>query len=64
MKKATWLCSGYLFVYGPTTKKQLAGLLKAGIYADAGKNTCGSIYDKDSLGIGVGIYFPNTVLWC
>lgn len=29
--------------------------LKAGIYTDAGKNTCGSIYDKDSLGIGVGI---------
>ncbi|MGC4104284.1 glycoside hydrolase family 27 protein [Ferruginibacter sp.] len=30
--------------------------LKAGIYTDAGKNTCGSIYDKDSLGIGAGIY--------
>jgi len=30
--------------------------LKAGIYTDAGKNTCGSIYDKDSLGINVGIY--------
>jgi len=30
--------------------------LKAGIYSDAGKNTCGSIYDKDSLGIGVGMY--------
>ncbi|MGB8191985.1 MAG: glycoside hydrolase family 27 protein [Chitinophagaceae bacterium] len=30
--------------------------LKAGIYTDAGKNTCGSMYDKDSLGIGVGIY--------
>lgn len=30
--------------------------LKAGIYTDAGKNTCGSIYDKDILGIGVGIY--------
>ena len=30
--------------------------LKAGNYTDAGKNTCGSIYDKDSLGIGVGIY--------
>lgn len=30
--------------------------LKAGIYTDAGSNTCGSIYDKDSLGIGVGIY--------
>jgi hypothetical protein len=30
--------------------------LKAGIYTDAGDNTCGSIYDKDSLGRGVGIY--------
>ncbi|GAB6010970.1 glycoside hydrolase family 27 protein [Viscerimonas tarda] len=30
--------------------------LKAGIYTDAGSNTCGSIYDKDSLGRGVGIY--------
>ncbi|MDB5205096.1 MAG: hypothetical protein JWR72_171 [Flavisolibacter sp.] len=23
---------------------------KAGVYTDAGKNTCGSIYDRDSLG--------------
>jgi hypothetical protein len=30
--------------------------LKAGIYTDAGKNTCGSVYDKDFLGIGAGIY--------
>jgi hypothetical protein len=30
--------------------------LNAGIYTDAGKNTCGSIYDKDINGIGVGIY--------
>jgi len=30
--------------------------LKAGIYSDAGKNTCGSIYDNDKNGIGVGIY--------
>jgi hypothetical protein len=30
--------------------------LKAGIYTDAGKYTCGYFYDKDSLGIGVGIY--------
>ncbi len=30
--------------------------LNAGIYTDAGKNTCGSIYDKDANGIGVGIY--------
>lgn len=30
--------------------------LKAGIYTDAGRNTCGSIYDKDPNGIGVGMY--------
>lgn len=45
----------------PSGMKALAGYihsknLKAGIYTDAGKNTCGSIYDKDSLGTGVGIF--------
>ncbi len=30
--------------------------LKAGIYSDAGRNTCGSIYDDDEKGIGVGMY--------
>jgi alpha-galactosidase len=30
--------------------------LKAGIYTDAGSNTCGSIYNADKNGIGVGIY--------
>jgi alpha-galactosidase len=30
--------------------------LKAGIYTDAGRNTCGSVYDNDVHGIGVGIY--------
>ena len=30
--------------------------LKAGIYSDAGANTCGSIWDKDKNGIGVGLY--------
>lgn len=30
--------------------------LKAGIYSDAGRNTCGSIYDKDKNGTGVGMY--------
>lgn len=30
--------------------------LKAGIYTDAGENTCGSIYDKDLKGAGSGIY--------
>ena len=30
--------------------------LKAGIYSDGGRNTCGSIYDADSIGVGVGLY--------
>lgn len=30
--------------------------LKAGIYTDAGRNTCGSIWDDDKNGIGVGLY--------
>jgi len=30
--------------------------LKAGIYSDAGENTCGSIYDNDKNGVGVGLY--------
>lgn len=30
--------------------------LKAGIYSDAGAVTCGSIWDKDSIGIGAGLY--------
>lgn len=30
--------------------------LKAGIYSDAGHNTCGSIYDDDANGIGSGLY--------
>ena len=29
---------------------------KAGIYSDAGRNTCGSYWDRDSTGIGVGFY--------
>lgn len=29
---------------------------KAGIYSDAGCNTCGSYWDHDSAGIGVGMY--------
>ncbi len=56
--------SGNLFsdpVKFPSGMKSLATYihskgLKAGIYTDAGKNTCGSIYDKDTKGIGVGIY--------
>ncbi len=30
--------------------------LKAGIYSDAGLNTCASYWDKDSIGVGVGLY--------
>ncbi|MBV5314718.1 MAG: glycoside hydrolase family 27 protein [Prolixibacteraceae bacterium] len=30
--------------------------LKAGIYSDAGTNTCGSIWDNDKNGLGVGMY--------
>ncbi|MBC8592648.1 alpha-galactosidase [Oscillospiraceae bacterium N12] len=30
--------------------------LKAGIYTDAGNNTCGSMSDKDRAGVGAGIY--------
>lgn len=34
--------------------------LKAGIYSDAGSNTCGSIYDGDKLGVGVGLFGHET----
>lgn len=30
--------------------------LKAGIYSDAGSNTCGSIWDNDVNGVGAGLY--------
>jgi len=30
--------------------------LKAGIYSDAGQNTCGNMYNKDSIARGVGLY--------
>lgn len=30
--------------------------LKAGIYSEAGANTCGSIWDADKNGVGVGLY--------
>ncbi|WP_289198363.1 alpha-galactosidase [Bacteroides acidifaciens] len=30
--------------------------MKAGIYTDAGNNTCGSIWDNDAAGVGAGIY--------
>ncbi len=30
--------------------------LRAGIYSDAGRNTCGSYYDNDTIARGVGLY--------
>lgn len=30
--------------------------LKAGIYSDAGSNTCASYWDKDTIGAGMGLY--------
>jgi hypothetical protein len=30
--------------------------LKAGIYSEVGQNTCGSIWDSDTYGVGVGFY--------
>jgi alpha-galactosidase len=56
--------SGNLYVDAqkfPSGMKALASYihskkLKAGIYTDAGRNTCGSIWDNDQKGIGVGIY--------
>jgi len=30
--------------------------LKAGIYSDAGLNTCASYWDKDTIGVGMGLY--------
>ncbi|HZK07189.1 MAG TPA: glycoside hydrolase family 27 protein [Bacteroidales bacterium] len=56
--------SGQIFVDStkfPSGMKSLADYihsknLKAGIYSDAGRNTCGSIWDDDKNGIGVGLY--------
>ena len=33
--------------------------MKAGIYSDAGDNTCGSMYNKDTLGVGAGLYMHD-----
>jgi alpha-galactosidase len=45
----------------PSGMKELADYihskkLKAGIYSDAGSNTCGSIFDDDKNGFGVGLF--------
>ncbi len=56
--------SGKLFVNAdkfPSGMKALVDYvhskgLKAGIYTDAGMNTCGSMWNKDKYGVGSGIY--------
>ena len=56
--------NGDLFSYDlrfPSGMKSLADYIRAkglkpGIYSEAGSNTCGSIYDKDPRGVGVGLY--------
>jgi alpha-galactosidase len=45
----------------PSGMKQMADYihskgLKAGIYSDAGINTCASYWDKDTIGVGMGLY--------
>ncbi|MCR8669003.1 glycoside hydrolase family 27 protein [Aestuariibaculum sp. M13] len=45
----------------PTGMKAMADYihskgLKAGIYSDAGINTCASYWDKDTIGVGMGLY--------
>ena len=45
----------------PNGMKQLAEYihnkgLKAGIYSDAGINTCASYWDKDTIGVGMGLF--------
>ncbi|MCU0792073.1 MAG: glycoside hydrolase family 27 protein [Opitutaceae bacterium] len=55
---------GHLFSHElkfPSGMKALADYirsrgLKPGIYSEAGKNTCGSIWDNDTRGVGVGLF--------
>ena len=35
--------------------------MKAGIYSDAGRNTCGNYWDKDSIATGVGLYEHDSI---
>lgn len=56
--------NGQLLIHSKRFPKGLKNLVdyihslgfKAGIYSDAGRNTCGSFWDKDKTGIGVGFY--------
>jgi alpha-galactosidase len=55
---------GNLYCYDlrfPSGMKALADHIRSkglipGIYSEAGSNTCGSIYDKDPRGVGVGLF--------
>jgi autotransporter-associated beta strand protein len=55
---------GNLYSYDlrfPSGMKSLADTIRAkglkpGIYSEAGSNTCGSIYDNDPRGVGVGLF--------
>ena len=56
--------TGHLLVHPSRFPNGLAGVvdyihgkgLKAGIYSDAGRNTCGSMFSGDPIGKGVGMY--------
>lgn len=56
--------TGHLLIHPTRFPNGLKGLvdyihqqgLKAGIYSDAGRNTCGSYFNGDAIGKGVGLY--------
>ena len=56
--------TGHLLVHPTRFPNGLKGVvdyihtkkLKAGIYSDAGRNTCGSMFNGDAIGKGVGLY--------
>lgn len=57
-KDGNLFCNSAKFPYGMKVVADYIHSLgfKAGIYSDGGDNTCGSIWDGDKLGIGVGLY--------
>ncbi len=56
--------TGHLLIHPTRFPNGLKGIvdhihskgLKAGIYSDAGRNTCGSMFNGDAIGKGVGMY--------
>ncbi len=56
--------TGHLLIHPTRFPNGLQGIvnhihskgLKAGIYSDAGRNTCGSMFNNDAIGKGVGMY--------